>query len=129
MRSIGTTLAPAIMVGFLAHSGGLLQDRLTAQLPATVQVPQLPYAATLQKKFAAWKADERFADALKGVEFPDLTSRTRLEVDAGGGGQLPADLVELLQTADVTTIVERSKTVAGRMFAAQTPSVIADITN
>ena len=128
MRSIGTTLAPAIMVGFLAHSGGLLQDRLTAQLPATVQVPQLPYAATLQKKFAAWKADERFADALKGVEFPDLTSRTRIEVDAGGGGQLPADLVELLQTADVTTIVERSKTVAGRMFAAQTPSVIADIT-
>ena len=126
MRSIGTTLAPAIMVGFLAHSGGLLQDRLTSELPATIQAPQLPYAAELQRKFDAWKADDRFADALKGVEFPDLTSRTTIAV-GGTGGELPADLVELLRTADVTTIVERTKTVAGRMFAAQTPSVIADI--
>ena len=127
VRSIGTTLAPVIMVGFLAHSGGLVQDRLTAELPTTVQAPELPYAATLQKKFTEWKSDDRFADALKGVEFPDLSSRTTIDIDSDGEGQLPDDLVELLKTADVTTIVARTKTVAERMYQQQTPAVIADI--
>jgi MFS family permease len=33
VRSIGTTLAPVIMVGFLARAGGLVQDRLTRNRP------------------------------------------------------------------------------------------------
>ena len=65
VRSIGTTLAPVIMVGFLAHAGGLVQDRLTAQLPSTIKAPELPYAATLQATFDTWKADDRFADAAR----------------------------------------------------------------
>ncbi len=128
VRSIGTTLAPVIMVGFLAHAGGLVQDRLTADLPSTIKAPELPYAASLQKKFAAWKADDRFSDALKGVEFPDLSSKTTIEVNTDGGGELPDELVTLLQDADVTTIVSDTKTIAKYMFAQQTPAVIADIT-
>lgn len=129
VRSIGTTLAPAFLVGFLAHAGTDLQGALAAQLPTQVSAPALPYAAELQAKFAELKKDDRLKDKLKGVEFPDLTSMTTIDIDPDGGGSLPADLVELLKTADVTTITARTKVVAERMFAEQTPSVIADITD
>lgn len=127
MRSIGTTLAPAIMVGFLAQAGLTMQDRLLDQLPTSVPAPVLPYAAELQAKFAEMKADENLKDKLAGVEFPDLTSKSTIEIDADGGGTLPDDLVDSLQTADVTNIVERVKAVAEHMFAEKTPQQVADI--
>jgi len=129
VRSIGTTLAPAILVGFLAQAGVSLQDALTAQLPTTISAPTLPYAAELQAKFDAMKADPNLKDKLKDVTFPDLNSKTTITINTTGGGSLPDDLVELLKTADVTNITERTVTVAERMFAEQTPSVIADITD
>ena len=129
VRSIGTTLAPAFLVGFLAHAGGGLQDALVAQLPTSIAAPSLPYAAELQQKFTELKADDRLKDKLAGVDFPDLTATTIDIAITGNDAALPDDLVELLQTADVTTITERTKTVAQRMFAEQTPSVVADITD
>ena len=131
VRSIGTTLAPALLVGFLAHAGTQLPDALTAQLPTQITAPTLPYAAELQAKFAELKKNEHLADKLKGVEFPDLASKTTIEINtsSGSGEPLPDDLIELLKTADVTTIVERTKQVATYEFTQQTPSVIADITD
>ena len=128
VRSIGTTLAPAILVGFLAQAGMSLQDALVAQLPTTVTAPTLPYAAELQAKFTAMKSDPNLKDKLKDVTFPDLASKTTITISATDGASLPDDLVELLRTADVTNITERTKTVAERMFAEQTPPVITDIT-
>ena len=127
MRAIGTTLAPAIMVGFLAQAGLTMQDRLLDQLPTSVPAPVLPYAAELQAKFDTMKNDENLKDKLAGIEFPDLTSKSSIEIDADGGGTLPDDLVESLQTADVTNIVERVKAVAEHMFAENTPQQVADI--
>jgi EmrB/QacA subfamily drug resistance transporter len=131
IRSIGTTIAPAFLVGFLAHAGTQLADNLTAQLPHQVSAPALPYAAELQAKFTQLKSDPQLKDKLKNVEFPDLNSQTTINIDttSNSGATLAPDLVELLKTADVTTIVQRSKVVAERQFATQTPSVIADITN
>lgn len=130
VRSIGTTIAPAFLVGFLAHAGTELATNLTAQLPTQISAPTLPYAAELQTRFDQLKADPQLADKLKDVSFPDLNSKTTITIDPGAGGAtLPADLVELLKTADVTTIVERSKIVAERQFDAQTPAVINDITD
>ncbi len=126
-RALGTTLAPAIMVGFLAQAGTLVQDRLTAVLPTSVPAPALPYAAELQATFDELKADENLKDKVAGVDFPDLTSKSTIEIDPHGGGTLPDDLVDLLKTADVTNIVERSKTVATRMFDEQTPARVAEI--
>lgn len=127
MRSIGTTLAPAIMVGFIAQAGTLLQDRLIDQLPSSIAAPVLPYQDELQQKFAAMKADDKLAEQLKDVELPDLGGKKTIEIDMNGGGTLPDDLIELLKTADVTNIVDRTKTVASRMFATQTPTRVADI--
>lgn len=128
VRSIGTTLAPAILVGFLAQAGASMQDALIAELPTTVSAPALPYAAELQARFTAMKSDPNLKDKLKDVTFPDLTSGTTIDISMSDGGALPDDLVELLKTADVTNITERTKTVAERMFAERTPAVIADIT-
>jgi len=127
VRAIATTLAPAIMVGFLAHAGAGMQDELTAELPTSVAAPALPYAEALQKKLAAMKADERYAEQLADVQLPDLTGSTTVEINVDGGGQLPDELVELLRTADVTTITARTKIVAQTMFEQQTPGVVADI--
>lgn len=129
VRSIGTTLAPAFLVGFLAHAGADLPPTLTARLPATVAAPVLPYAAELRVTFEELRADDNLADKLAGVEFPDLSSRTTIDIDMDGGGSLPDDLVELLRTADVTNITARTKVVAERMFAEQTPPVVADVTD
>ncbi len=131
IRSIGTTIAPAFLVGFLAHAGTELADNLTAQLPSQISAPALPYAAELQAKFNELKSDPELKDKLKNVEFPDLSSQTTINIDtsSSGGATLPDDLVELLKTADVTNIVQRSKVVAERQFATQTPSVIAEVTS
>lgn len=130
VRSIGTTLAPALLVGFLAHAGTQLPDALTAQLPTQVKAPTLPYAAELEAKFAELKSDDKLKDKLGDVTFPDLSSKTTITIDtaSGTGETLPDDLLDLLKTADVTTIVERTKQVAIYQFGKQTPSVIADIT-
>ncbi len=127
VRAIGTTLAPAFLVGFLAQAGTQVQDALIEELPTTVSAPALPYAAELQTEFDTLKQDKEIGKKLKDVDLPDLDSMTTVDIDVNGGGDLPDDLVELLKTADVTTITERTKIVAGRMFDEQTPSVIADI--
>ena len=126
VRSLGTTLAPAIMVGFIANGAAGLQDSLTAELPDRVAVPTLPHAVELTDRIARWKADENLADELAGVDIPDLT-RSEVTFDTDGGGSLPDDLVELLRTADVTTITDRTKVVAERLFSDNTPTTIADI--
>ncbi len=131
IRSIGTTIAPAILIGFLAHAGSSLQDRELAILPKEVTVPQLPYAQELSEKLNKLKTDETMKDKLAGIEFPDLASKTKVEINMKGDGnsKLPEDLVELLKTADVTNITERIKILSSRMFNENTPAVISDIQN
>ena len=126
VRSIGTTLAPAIMVGFIANGAAGLQTSLTAELPDKVAVAALPYAAELEARITRWRSDEKLAERLGSVALPDLT-RTEITIDTGGGGELPDDLAELLRTADVTTITERTKVVARSMFEATTPATVREI--
>lgn len=128
VRSIGTTVAPAIMVAFLAHAGGGLQADITDLLPREVTVPALPYAQELTDEFSKLKSDPNYKDKLADVSFPDLTSMTTVKINTDGGGvEIPQDTLDLLKTADVTNITERTKTFASRMFDLTTPSVISDI--
>lgn len=131
IRSIGTTIAPAIMVGFIAHAGASLQDREMALLPKEITSPQLPYSQELSEKINQLKSDPNMKDKIAGLEFPDLTSMTKVEINMKGDGstKVPDDLLELLKTADVTNITERIKTFSSRMFSEMTPEVIAKIQN
>ncbi len=42
IRSIGTAIAPAIMIGFIAHAGTSVQQNVMDLLPKEVSVPELP---------------------------------------------------------------------------------------
>ena len=127
MRSIGTTVAPAVLIGFLVHAGGGVQDRLTAELPTTIAAPALPHAGVLTERIKAWQADPELADKLGSLDVSRFNATTIEVSSMTGTGTLPADLVELLSTADVTTITQRTKVVAERMFADQTPARVAEI--
>ncbi|WP_416201219.1 MAG: hypothetical protein ACFWUD_03210 [Thermocaproicibacter melissae] len=129
VRSVGTTVAPAIMVAFLAHAGGNLQGNLMDVLPKEVSVPPLPYSQELTDEFNKMKSDPNYKDKLAGVDMPDLTSMTTVKVSMSGNGnvEIPDDVLELLQTSDGTNITERTKIFASRMFDITTPSVIAKI--
>lgn len=126
VRSFGTTLAPAILVGLLANSLGGLQYTLMDQLPKSVTVGELPHAKELQERFDSIKANPQLAQQLGDFEIPDLTATT-YDLDFSsqeGGMELPSELTDKLKTADVTTIVDRSVEVANYMFDQQTPKQI-----
>ena len=128
VRSIGTTVAPVIMVAFLAHAGTSLQGNITDLLPSVISTPQLPYAQELNDEFTKLKSDPDYSAELANVSFPDLTSETKIKIDAtGSDAQIPSDILDLLKTSDVTNIVARTKTFAKAMFDLETPPVVSDI--
>lgn len=131
VRSIGTTVAPAIMIGFLAHAGGNIEKNITSILPSEVNAPVLPYSQELTEKIEKLKSDPNMKDKLSGVAMPDLAGMTKIKINmkSGGSFKMPADLLELLQTSDVTNITDRTKILAARMFEVMTPKVISDIQN
>ncbi len=126
VRSIGTTVAPAIMVGFIANAALGMQTSVTAVLPTRVEIPPLPHAQQLVTKITELKKDPDLAKDLAGVDVSNLT-RTSIDIDTAGRGTLPDDLVEKLRTADATTITDVAKEVASRQFAEQTPGRVKDI--
>ena len=128
VRSIGTTVAPVIMVAFLAHAGIALQDNITKILPSEVTVSKLPYADELDGEWNKMKSDPDYSEALADIDFPDLTEMTSVSFDASDGDvEIPDDVIDLLKTSDVTNITERTKTFAASMFELTTPSLISDI--
>jgi EmrB/QacA subfamily drug resistance transporter len=131
IRSIGTAIAPAIMVGFIAHAGLSVQTNVMNLLPTEVAVPTLPYAQELTDEFNQLKSDEVVADKLATVALPDLMSKNKIEIrmNDDSDNDVPEDLVTLMKESDVTTITGNSKTFAERMFALMTPEPIAEIDN
>ena len=129
IRSIGTSIAPAIMVGFLAYAGTSVQGNLMAIMPNEVNVPSLPYVQEISDKVTEFKADPNMADMLGDMEIPDLTSMQTIKLDFSGNGdyEMPVEIIEKLKSSDVTTIVDITKDMAVTMFDEMTPSVIEDI--
>ena len=129
VRSIGTAIAPAIMIGFIAHAGALVQTNVMDLLPKEVSVPPLPYVQDITDELNKLKSNEQMKDKLAGMEMPDLSSMTKMEINmsANSDYKMPTDLVKLMQTSDVTTITANAVTLAERMFAEMTPGVIKKI--
>lgn len=132
IRSIGTAIAPAIMVGFISHAGMSVQGNVMNLLPNEVSVPPLPYAQELTDEFNQLKAIPSMADKLKGIDIPDLTAMETIKFDMNsntGDFQLPENIIDKLKSSDVTTITENTKIMADYMFSQMTPSIIANITS
>ncbi|MDO5560128.1 MAG: MFS transporter, partial [Oscillospiraceae bacterium] len=129
VRSIGTAVAPAVMVGFIAHAGMLVKDNVMAQMPGVVNMPELPYAQEIQDEVDKMKNDPSMKDMADKMQIPDLT-RMSMDMDmtsTDSGFEMSPEITELLQSSDVTTITENSKQMAEYMFGQMTPPVISSI--
>ena len=130
VRSIGTAVAPAIMVGFIAHAGANIQDEIMKDMPDKISIPKLPYADEITKEFDDLKSNSQMKDKLKDMDMPDLTSMETVNIDFDNKDsdyKISDDLIELMKTSDVTTITENSKIMAKAMFDETTPEVIGEI--
>lgn len=129
VRSLGTAVAPAIMVGFIANAGMAAQGDIMALLPKQVSIPSLPYVQEISDQLAQLKADPRMAEKLGNMDMPDLADMQTVDINMNGGGdfQMPPELLELLQSSDVTNITDNTKTMAKTMFAQMQPKLTASI--
>ncbi len=130
VRSIGTAIAPAIMVAFLANAGAGVQDNIMKVLPKQITMPPLPYAQELNDEFNKLKSDKNFKDKLTGIDIPDLTKQT-VEINFSDDSDvvIPEELIEMMKTSDVTTIIKNTKTFADRMFNIMSADIMSDIYN
>ncbi|MBC3797295.1 MFS transporter [Acetobacterium tundrae] len=131
IRSIGTAIAPAIMIGFISHAGLAVQTNVMNILPSEVNVPALPYAQEITDTENSLLSNDAMKEKMAGIEIPDLsTPRTvKINMNDTSGYTMPPELLDLMKTSDVTTITENSKILAENMFAAMTPDTIAEIQN
>ncbi len=131
VRSIGTAIAPAIMIGFIAHAGASAQPKLMALLPP-VDAPRLELSDTLESQLTAVKANPALAGMMAGMEIPSFGAPAGMDFSMGsqGGaeaGALPPEMATKLRSADVTTITDRIKELAEFMYDEKTPEVIKKI--
>ncbi len=129
VRSVGTAIAPAIMVGFVASAGMNVQSEIMAVLPEEIKVPELPYADEIEASLNEMKENPQFSEMLEGM--PSFSSMKSVKMDMSGssGITLPEGTLEMLQSSDVTTITDNMKTMSEKMFAQMTPGVIEKITD
>ena len=129
VRSIGTVVAPAIMVGFLAHAGASIQTDVMDLLPKEVSLPELPYVQEISDALDQLKDDPNMQEKFQDMEMPDLAAMRTMEINMNGDSDfaMPADLVDMMKNSDVTTITQNAKTLASRMFDLMIPDVITKI--
>ncbi len=125
VRSIGTAVAPAIMVGFLAHAGVAVQSDVMAELPAEVSVPAIAIPQELMSQMQ--QVPMAGTDGAPMAGMGDLTSARTIKLDMGSGDsqELSPELVRLMQDSDVTTIVDSTKVLASAMFTGMRPQIEA----
>lgn len=144
IRSLGTTLAPAILVGLLATAMGGLSGKVMDAMPA-MEMPAMP-AMTAEAPAAGGKMPAEMPpqaqvhkEAMppqgqaKGQTIPSnaqantpekkpspkaATSKTKADMGFKMS-DMPASLQNKIKTADVTNVVDRSKDIANYMFDQQ----------
>ena len=126
VRSLGTAVAPAIMVGFVAAAGGQVQTNLAAILPTDIEMPALPYEKEVAASMEELQSYSMFADM--DMKMPDMSDMASMDMNMSQKDvQLPDEMVTMLSSSDVTTIVEDTKTLVTYMFETATPSVVEEI--
>ena len=133
VRSMGTAVAPAIMVAFIVHAGAGMQDQLMEVMPKQVTVSPLPYAQELDDELDEMRSDANLKKMLKGIDIPKLTDYEVIDVDmdAEGGDfdvEISDEIIDELSASDVTTVVAACKDMAVDVFAQVKPQLIEDAT-
>ena len=131
VRSIGTAIAPAIMVGFISNAGMSVSTELMNVLPSEVRMPELPYMTEITEALDEMKENPMFASMMDNMPPLENMTSMKMSMDMSGnsGFTLPEGTLERLQNSDVTNIVESTKFMAEAMFKEMTPQVVEKITS
>ncbi len=111
IRSIGTTIAPSIMVAFIASAGMLVQSNVTTVLPQDLTIPPVVYASDIKQAFDDFSQNPQFSSEFSDFTFPDMSTDTSypLSFDQSNSvGSLDPEMIALIQSSDVTTITENT---------------------
>lgn len=129
VRSIGTAIAPAIMVAFIAQAGTTAQAAIEDSLPKTVTVPVGIEAQAVNDDLDGLSGSgDMYDEMMEGVDLSMLTEPQVIDLDEmenGGDLELPDDVVTLMQGSDVTTIADNTKVMVDAMFDLASPEAIA----
>lgn len=132
VRSVGTAVAPAIMVGFIVHAAAGLPTALTDILPEELPVPELPYAQEIDSTLEKYKADPQLASMFEGMDMPKLSDMgsMKMSMDSGDSDyEMPAEILENLQNSDVTNITDNTVLLVESMFSDMLPAMEEKITS
>ena len=129
VRSIGTAIAPAIMVGFISHAGMGLQTKVMEVLPQQIPMPDIPYSQEVTDSINSLKENPRTASMLEGVQIPDMASMKSIPMNMGSdsGFKMSDELLSKVQSSDVTNITENIKLISEGIFDTVMPGVISKI--
>lgn len=136
IRSLGTTLAPAILVGLLATAMGGLSGKVMDAMPA-MEMSAMP-AMTAEAPEAGGKMPAGQAEKQTMPSNAQTNTReqkpapkaTAPKTKAAMGfkmSDMPASVQDKVKTADVTNIVDRSKDIANYMFDQQEAKIKAQM--
>ncbi|MEF9917832.1 MAG: MFS transporter [Eubacterium sp.] len=130
VRSIGTAIAPAIMIGFIAHAGMTAQSNIIDLLPKELNFSPLPYAEELETETAALKKTAVENSSLKNMKFPNFMGMTQMKInqDSVKNMAFPPNIAKEMRDADVTTIVGTTNNMAIYISEKMGKSITAHIT-
>lgn len=131
IRSLGTTLAPAILVGLLATAMGGLSGKVMDAMPAMpAMTAEAPEAGGKMPAGQAEKQTMPSNAQTNTREQKPAPKATAPKTKAAMGlkmSDMPASVQDKVKTADVTNIVDRSKDVAKYMFDQQEAKIKAQM--
>lgn len=131
VRSVGTAIAPAIMVGFIVAAATNISTSVLAAMPTEITMPDLPHMQEIEQTIEEFKQNEEFADRLEGM--PDLSQMKTVSMDFSSMAEsnpdfeMPPEVLERLQASDVTTIVDDTKYMTEIMFNQMSPQLVEKV--
>lgn len=133
IRSLGTTLAPAILVGLLATAMGGLSGKVMDAMPP-MEMPAMPAMTAAAPNTSGsmpsgispeGKTNGQTTPSNAQTNVPEQkpsleAAAPKRKTDMGFKmSDMPASLQDKIKTADVTNVVDRSKDIANYMFDQQ----------
>lgn len=110
IRSLGTTLAPAILVGLLATAMGGLSEKVMSAMPEMPAMPAMSAASGSRPGMPPLGTKPENAG---NPQSPIENSQPDMSFNMS---DLPQSLQDEIKTADVTNVVDRTKDIANYMF-------------
>ena len=132
IRSLGTTIAPSIMIAFIASAGMQSSSNVAEVLPENLLIPSIVYSEEISTKFAELQEDSRFAEMIGDFSFPDFSGETLIPLtqpSTSSEGTFDEETLELVKSSDVTTISVNTRTLYVEIFDQFIPIIITNIEN